>query len=94
MKKSKGTELATRDTKEVKRKSWSKRVEINGMNKSLNVEELDNGGYLVTYNYYGKDKKDQWIDKTKKYYSDENPLEEAEEMDIISELSSMLKRKE
>lgn len=51
---------------------WSRRVEENGMSRSVRVEEIDNG-FIIEMNESGcKDGK--YFDKTKKYYSKENPL--------------------
>lgn len=51
---------------------WSRRVEENGMSRSVRVEEIDNG-FIVEMNEYGS-KDGKYFDKTKKYYSKENPL--------------------
>ena len=68
------------------RKTWRKETRINDFTNSVNVEELDNGGYLVSLNKYGTNKAGKYIDETSKYYSEANPLEpEVEEMDELSD---------
>ena len=53
-------------------KVWSRRVEEDGMSRSVRVEEIDNG-FIIEMSESGcKDGK--YFDKTKKYYSKENPL--------------------
>ena len=69
-----------------KKKEWSKSITVNGFTKSLHVEELDNGGYLVKYSKYGKPEgSEEYIDICKKYYSEKNPLGvEKQEEDSMS----------
>lgn len=69
-----------------KKKEWSKSITVNGFTKSVYVEELDNGGYLVKYSKYGKPEgSEEYIDICKKYYSEKNPLSvEKEEEDSMS----------
>ena len=58
---------------EIKRpRVWSRRVEESGMSRSVRVEEIDNG-FIVEMNESGS-KDGKYFDKTKKYYSKENPL--------------------
>lgn len=61
------------DKKEYKK--WSKSVSKNDFTKEIRVEEIENG-FLVTTSEYGKKSGKEWIDDTKKYYSEENPLSE------------------
>jgi|AntRauTorcE11897_2_1112592.scaffolds.fasta_scaffold72150_2 hypothetical protein len=56
-----------------KDKTWSRRVEKDGYSKSVKVESLENG-FLVIMDEGGiKDGK--YEDKTRKFYSETNPLE-------------------
>lgn len=73
--------------------SWRKSVEKNGITKTINVEKLDNTGYLVRVSIYGEDStktNPKYISIEKKYYFESNPLEEEEEIDPLTELSNML----
>lgn len=54
-------------------KVWTRRVEESGMSRSVRVEEIDNG-FIVEMNEYGDRGDGKYFDKTKKYYSKENPL--------------------
>jgi hypothetical protein len=65
-------------TKESPKKRWSKSVEKDGTTKRMEVRQIENG-FLVTMNFYGQDNKGKYFDKTREYYSKENPLEEASE---------------
>ena len=58
---------------EIKRpRVWSRRVEEDGMFRSVRVEEIDNG-FIIEMNESGC-KNGKYFDKTKKYYSKENPF--------------------
>ena len=64
-------------------KTWSKREEINGITKSVSVEEVSNG-YIITYCKYGKDSDDpnaEYMDETVKKISTTNPFEKKQEDD-------------
>lgn len=59
-----------------KKKTWSMSINKDGIDVSIRVEELDNEGYLVCINRYGrKDEKGEYHDDNKKFYSKVNPLE-------------------
>ena len=59
---------------------------VDGITKSVNVEEIENG-YIVSIHKYGmKPSKEgcseceaEYIDETKRFYSKENPLNKEEE---------------
>ena len=59
---------------------------VDGIRKSVNVEEIENG-YIVSIHKYGmKPSKEgcdecdgEYIDETKRFYSKENPLNKEEE---------------
>lgn len=53
--------------------SWRKSISVNNITKTLEVEELDNGGFLVKYNKYGE-VDGEYKDICKKFYSETNPL--------------------
>ena len=97
-------ELKTSSTSSPKpKKRWRKEESVNGITKSLNVEEVENG-YVIRVCKYGNDstKKDsKYIDEERTFISKENPLkelspEEDEESDdfslgsINATISSML----
>lgn len=56
-----------------KRTSWRKSISVNDITKTLEVEELDNGGFLVRYNKHGEID-GEYKDICKKFYSETNPL--------------------
>lgn len=81
------------EEKSEERKEWSKSIMVNGVTKSLRVEELDNGGYLICYSKYGTDPETgKYIDTpSKKYYSTKNPLEKEEpKKEESSELADIM----
>lgn len=91
MKEAKGSSISI--SKEQKtRKTWSQTVRRGDNSKTINVEELDNGGYLVTVDLNGKDKKGEWTYITKKYYSETNILDSDETDDPINIFYKQLSR--
>jgi len=62
--------------------SYSKRWEDDGLTYRLEVEEVE-GGYIITKNVYGRKKSGgddaEYIDKTTKKVTTENPLAKKEE---------------
>lgn len=72
------------------KKEWSKSVTVNGVTKSLRVEELDNEGYLICLNIYGRGSEDEeYKEVYKKYYSPVNPLEKEEPVKKLDEKSEL-----
>jgi hypothetical protein len=66
------------NTTKKKKQSWRLSMDRNGINQSIEVKELDNKGYLVRVNKYGRpnDKPNaNYIDESKEYYSELNPIE-------------------
>lgn len=58
-----------------KKKTWSlSQRDENDIRKSIDVRELDNGGYLVSTRESGS-KKGQWYEDEKEFYSETNPLD-------------------
>jgi hypothetical protein len=82
--------------KDKKAKTWSQTIKNGDITKEINVEELDNGGYLVTlsrYGYENKDsKKEKYISDHRKLYSEVNPLDKDETDNPIDQFASMLTR--
>ncbi len=75
-----------------KRRTWSQESRVNeGLTKRIEVRELDNVGYLVTYSVYGSNEKGEYIDERSEQYSEENPL--AVKEDTISALFNEITRK-
>ena len=61
--------------------TWSKRIEKNGITKSISVKSVENG-YVIDINTYGRDttvEGSEYKDVCKTYVSFENPLEESKE---------------
>lgn len=78
------------DKKESKR--WSKSIEKDGISKSINVEEIENGFIICTSEYGSKAGK--YYDYSKKYYSESNPLSDGnlvKENKAIDAISEFLK---
>lgn len=76
------------DSKKVQR--WNKSIGTGDNTNTIDVEELSNGGYLVSISKEGKDKKGEWKYDNKKYFSQTNPLIGDEEEDTIDELTKSL----
>lgn len=67
--------------KKVKYKKWSKEETINGITKSIKVEQVSNG-YIITYCKYGRDmsvEDSEYIDEEVKKISTTNPFEKKED---------------
>jgi len=65
-----------------KKQTWSKSIEKNGLRKSINVREADNGGYIIRLEAYGDvPKKDgdgtEYKSVEKEIISKINPLADA-----------------
>jgi hypothetical protein len=72
----KGKEVTTK-LPDKKVKTWSQRTKVGDNSKSVDVEELDNGGFLITLSTDTKNPKTgSWDYKTNKYFSKTNPLDE------------------
>lgn len=69
-------------------KSWRKSSEADGISKSVNVEEIENG-FIVSISEYGRDKNDKYYDRNRKFYSKENPLD-GDDMVMDSGLDSAI----
>lgn len=67
-------DISTTSKKESK-KTWSMSSTINGITTNVKVRELDNSGFLICLNRYGKkNEKEGYFDEDKEYYSTTNPL--------------------
>lgn len=71
-----------------KKQTWRKSVEKNGISKSVEVEEVENG-FVVTVSESGENK-GMWTHESKRYICKNNPLEMedavSEEMDAKKEM--------
>ena len=85
------------ESSEKKKETWSQSAKKGNLTRSINVEKLDNGGYLVTIEMYGykpDDKKqEKYISSTSKLYSETNPLDEDETNDPIMDAYTTLMAK-
>lgn len=61
--------------KKKEKKTWRKETRCNGITNCVDVEELDNGGYLVTTSKYG-DIDGKYTNESNKMFSKINPLDE------------------
>jgi hypothetical protein len=76
------------------RLSWSQTKRKGENSETINVEKLDNEGYLVCICKSGPDKDKNWKSTESKLYSETNPLDpdDDDDNDGMSKLSSMLTR--
>ena len=74
-------------------KSWEKTIRIGDLTKTVKVREIENG-FIIKLNKYGnistKDGKSEYVDITKEFFSDTNPLA-VKEMDVMSEAKETAK---
>jgi hypothetical protein len=71
------------------KKTWRKSVDINGLSKSVEVRQIENG-FIVKYCKYGKEEgSEEYIDYTKEWFSKTNPLETG--IEDSKEAASLLK---
>lgn len=69
-----------------------KRIEKDGISKTLRVEKVENG-YFITISKYGRNQKDkdsEYIDECKKFISEINPLENNESDKKDSNIKSVV----
>ena len=69
-----------------------KRVEKDGISKTLRVEKVENG-YFITISKYGRNQKEkdgEYIDECKKFISETNPLENNESDKKDSNIKSVV----
>ena len=69
-----------------------KRVEKDGISKTLRVEKVENG-YIITISKYGRNQKEkdsEYIDECKKFISETNPLENNESDKKDSNIKSVV----
>lgn len=75
---------------------WSQSFKNGDLTQEIEVEELDNGGYLVALSRYGyaasDKKKDKYISDHRKVYSEINPLDKDESDNPISQIADMISR--
>ena len=74
--------------KKPEKSRFQKTVELDGITKSLTVEELDRG-YLITIRKEWTDDKGGWKEETRKYASMENPLKQKEVPPVTEAMSSL-----
>lgn len=74
----KSNDISYSKSKEKENKSWSRSKSTDRWEETIKVEKLDGPGFLVVINVCGENAKGEYKDITKKYYSDDNPLDEKE----------------
>lgn len=79
-------------TKKKKRETWSQTKRVGDKTEEVNVEKLDNGGYLVTVSKSWYDQKRNWHNSDSKLYSDTNPLDKDETDNPMDNLAGALVR--
>lgn len=80
--------------KQKKRETWSQTKRVGDKTEEIQVEKLDNGGYLITVSKSWYDAKREWHNSDSKLYSETNPLDKDETDNPIDQLSSVLIRKD
>ena len=78
--------------KQRRAETWSQSTKKGDWTEEINVEKLDNKGYLVVLSKYGTDSKGNYKSTSRKIYSDVNPLDDDETDSPIIKLSKMLIR--
>jgi hypothetical protein len=78
--------------KKKKRQTWSQTKRVDDTTEEINVEKLDNEGYLITVSKSWYDKNNNWKHEDSKIYSETNPLDNNESDNPIDKVSSMLIR--
>lgn len=73
-----------------KRETWSQTKRIGDTTEEMNVEKLDNKGYLITISKSWYDSKGNWHNNDKKIYADNNPLDPDESDNPIDKLHNFL----
>jgi len=98
-KNNKNTELKGKSDsvfKDKKVNRWSQSFRNGDMTREIEVEELDNGGYLVTLSRNGYEnkgtKKEKWVSDSRKVYSETNPLDKDENDNPIDQLAGIITR--
>lgn len=79
-------------SKKKKRETWTHSIRKGDLSKTMEVEELDGGGYLVTVRLEGPNKKGEWEYTTKKLYSETNPLDIEQPEDPLTKMANLLVR--
>ena len=75
-----------------KRDTWSQSTKKGDWTETIDVEKLDNTGYLVILSKYGTDDKGNYKSTSRKLFSETNPLDKDESDNPIIEMSKMLVR--
>jgi hypothetical protein len=75
-----------------KRQTWSQTKRVGDITEEINVEKLDNEGYLITISKTWYDEKNNWKNMDSKVYSETNPLDTDESDNPIDKVASMLVR--
>ena len=95
---------APMDGEKKKYKRWSKSTEMDGITKSVEVREVENG-YIIKKSMYGKKEgSDEYMDECREYISMTNPMdknkdkeidkEEHKKMDMMDSIKSMFGEKD
>jgi hypothetical protein len=80
--------------KKKQRETWSQTKRVGDKTQEINVEKLDNEGYLITISKSWTDPKTGWQHEDSKIYSEVNPLDKDESDNPIDQVASMLVRGE
>jgi hypothetical protein len=78
--------------KKKKRQTWSQTKRVGDDTEEVNVEKLDNEGYLVTISKSWYDAKQNWKHEDTKMYSETNPLDKDNSQTPMDQVASMLVR--
>lgn len=84
-------EKALSSEKGEKRETWSQTKKVGDVREEVNVEKLDNKGYLVVISKSWYDAKGNWKNKELKLYSETNPLDTDEEDNPIDKIYKYLR---
>jgi hypothetical protein len=88
------TEKVLSKDKKKQRQTWSQTKRVGDTTEEINVEKLDNEGYLITVSKHWYDEKNNWKSLDSKVYSETNPLDTDESDNPIDKVASMLVREE
>ncbi len=70
-------------------KTWRRSIEKDGMTKSIEVREIENG-FIIRYCKYGHyEENSEYTDITKEFYSKDNPLDKGKDKEEEGLLNDM-----
>ena len=74
------------------KQTWTQSTRMGESTREVSVEELDNGGYLVSIYKSGNDKNGSYISSNKKYYSPINPLDPDGQVDPLDQVLALINK--